>query len=287
MSSSSDKKKFPLAFRVFRSAVPVFETLVPFVANRLAFMAFFYPYRYPIPKKEKALAAEASMSSFKYRGLDIKVYDWGGTGPTVLFMHGWSSRCTQLIAAIQAFRAEGYRCIGFDAPGHGLSEGGRTDVIQFAECLQECVKLVGPIDYAVAHSMGGTAVILATQYGLSARKYCFMSTPTVADDILEVYRDRMNASPKTKRKLKEEIWNRYNREFEHFTAAYLAKTTALPPTLLIYDKNDEDVPTYHGEVMRTAIPGSKLLNTENLGHTRILKDQGVAQTVLNFIKSAE
>jgi len=157
-------------------------------------------------------------------------------------------------------------------------------VIQFSECILAFEKIVGKIDYAVAHSMGGAAIIYATKLGFSAKRCCILSTPTVADDIIEVFRDRMNASAKTKKKLRQEIFDRYKIDFEHFTAAYLARETKLPPTLLIYDQNDDDVPTYHAKVLQEAIPGSELIYTSNLGHTRILKDVTVAQYILHFIE---
>ncbi len=285
--TTSDKKKLPLAFRLFRGAVPVFETLVPYIANRMAFSAFFYPYRYPIPAKERELANEASTVDFLYRGLKLKGYVWEGNGPTVLFMHGWSSRCTQFIGIINAFRQRGFRCIGFDAPGHGQSVGRWADVIQFGEGIIQFTDLVGKPDYVVAHSMGGAAVIYAAKHGFGAKKCCIMATPTVAEDILEVYRERMNASPKTKQALRDQIIKKYHADFEQFTAAHLAKGTTLPPTLLIYDKDDADVPLANGAVLQAAIPGSELIYTEKLGHTRMLKDQNVVETILNFFAAKQ
>lgn len=283
-SSSAENKKLPFAFRAFRSAVPVLETIAPFVAKKLAFKAFFFPYRYKLPQREQDLAATSRVISFSYNGLVLRGYEWG-SGPTVLFMHGWSSRTTQFIYFIQHLVAAGYRCVGVDAPGHGYSEGKRSDVIQFGESLLEFSKIIGAVDYVVAHSMGGTAVIYASKRGFSCKKICMLATPTVADDILEVSRLRMNASVKTRNQLRDEIKARYNADLHDYTAAAIAKETTLPATLLIYDQDDEEAPSHHGEILQAAIPGSSLEFTSGLGHTRILKDKKTIERVVEFFKT--
>ncbi len=276
--------KLPLPFRVFRASVPVIELFLPFVAKRLAIKAFFFPYRYKLPEKEIRLANKAKSDAVILNNLQLRTYEWGD-GPTVLVMHGWSSRTTQFIYFVDALVLAGFRVIGVDAPGHGYSEGSRSDVLQFGESILALVKQKGEIDYILGHSMGGSALVYAIGKGLKAKKMGLIATPTVADDILEISRVRMNASVKTRDGLRKEIVKRYNRDLDNFTAAKMAEGLEMPATLLIYDKNDDDVPAYHGKVVQKAIPGSELIYTENLGHTRILKDPKTIELILNWFQS--
>ncbi|MES2630038.1 MAG: alpha/beta hydrolase [Bacteroidota bacterium] len=282
-SSSADKKKLPFAFRVFRATVPVLETFAPFMARRMAFKAFFFPYRYELPEREQKLASEARTIAITYKGLQLRGYEWGTEGPVILFMHGWSSRTTQFIFLIRACLAAGYRCVGIDAPGHGYSEGKRSDVLEFGESLLAFSKIIGPVDYVVSHSMGGTAVLYAAKRGFTAKKAVILATPAVAEDILEVSRLKMNASVKTRDQLRKEIFNRYNEDISEYVAANVAKDAPMPPTLLIYDRDDEEAPAYHGELLNREIKGSILEYTSGLGHTRILKDPDTITRVIGFL----
>lgn len=284
---SSNDKKLPFAFRAFRAAVPVLETLAPFMAKQMAFKAFFFPYRYNLPPKEIDLAEKARTIAFEFNGLKIHGYEWGGegSGPRVLLMHGWSSRTTQFIYLVEKLVKSGYRVVGFDAPGHGYSDGKHADVIQFGNCLVEFVKIIGTVDYAVGHSLGGSAIVLAHKLGFRAKKFCFLATPTDANDILEVARLKMNASVKTRENLRQEIRDRYKDDLANYTANALALGQQLPPTLLIYDKDDNEAPPRHGEQLQSAIPDSILEFTEGLGHTRILKDAAVISRVINWLQN--
>lgn len=259
--------------------------VAPFVANRMAFKAFFFPYRYQLPEREQKLADKAKTVAFRYREQMICGYEWG-SGPTILFVHGWSSRTTQFIYFIKKYVDAGYRCIGVDMPGHGRSEGKHSDVIQFGETLMEFVRMMGSVDHVVAHSMGGTAVMYAVKRGFKIKDVVILTTPAVAEDILEVSRLRMNASVKTRDNLRKEILKRYHSDLDEYVAATIAKTITMPPTLLIYDDSDEDAPAHHGEILQKEIPGSRLEITHGLGHTRILKDETTISRVLEFFRAS-
>jgi pimeloyl-ACP methyl ester carboxylesterase len=90
-------------------------------------------------------------------GRQVNVLDTGGTGPPLLFLHGWSSNWQIFLLNIAAFMRT-HRCIAIDLPGFGASEmpsepisiqGYAKTVDAMCDALGvECVAVVG-------NSMGG------------------------------------------------------------------------------------------------------------------------------------
>lgn len=52
----------------------------------------------------------------------LSYLDWGGDGPPALLLHGITSSAATLWQVAPALRADGYRPIALDMPGHGESE---------------------------------------------------------------------------------------------------------------------------------------------------------------------
>ena len=76
------------ALRVFYRAI---TWLSPRLSARLAFTLFSTPSRGFLRQGARVLAARAASVRSRYRKLQLQVYVWGGEGPSVLLMHGWSS----------------------------------------------------------------------------------------------------------------------------------------------------------------------------------------------------
>jgi pimeloyl-ACP methyl ester carboxylesterase len=89
-----------------------------------------------------------------------------GSGPTIVFVHGWTCDTSSWAAQVPAF-ADDYRVITLDLPGHGRSgspANGEFSMEQFARAV-EAVRAESGADEVVivGHSMG---VVVARQYAL-------------------------------------------------------------------------------------------------------------------------
>ena len=58
------------------------------------------------------------------------------------------------------------------------------------------------------------------------------------------------------------------------------------PALVIHDQHDSDVPWQQGEAVASAWPGARFMQTQGLGHQRILRDHEVVQTSVKFLAEA-
>ncbi len=65
-------------------------------------------------------------------GFGVRVMQWGGEGPAVLFVHGLGSHAEIWAPVASALAARGRRCFAIDLPGHGLSQKGPAQDGEFS-----------------------------------------------------------------------------------------------------------------------------------------------------------
>lgn len=263
---------------------PVLEKVAPAIAKRLGAKIFFTPIHFKPPPEEAAIAAEGKMFWFTWQKHTIRGYEWG-KGPVVIFMHGWSGRGLQVREFVQPLVATGYRVIAFDAPAHGKSSGRTSDITSFCDSLTKLIKIKGPVYALIGHSLGGAACIYALKHYVSVQKLVVISTPAVAPDIKSDFLRRIGGTDKTGDYLEMYIHKRYGRTLQEFSAQYSAQGLKNIPTLLIYDEDDTDVPLYHGEELKRVLTHAEIVVTHKLGHTKILRDPDVVNTVVRFLAS--
>jgi len=109
---------------VVRAGNRLLSALAPSVAARLAERRFLTPSRPRRPDAELALLATARARPLFVGTRHIELWLWGA-GPSVLLVHGWGGRGTQLGAFVEPLVARGFSVVTFDAPGHGASGSGR------------------------------------------------------------------------------------------------------------------------------------------------------------------
>ncbi len=281
---SSRKDKTPLPLKIVRWLYPKVESVLPILAHRYFLKIFFSPLRYGVPEKEKKAETFAEKFSIEIAGKTIQCYTWG-KGIPVLLVHGWGGRATQFRRFIKPLTALGYQVVGFDGPAHGNSSGNRTSIIEFEETIKAIYKRVGDPKAIIAHSFGGGAVLFAAMNGLKINKLINIASPTIGDEIILTYLNAINGSMATKDFFKKYMLKEYGKPFDEFTALHFIRHLPAPINLLlIHDQNDKEVSLAHTEALVKVYPAARLLKTKGLGHTRILKDNGVIQQCVTFIK---
>src|SRR5207247_1512114 len=132
---------------------------------------FTTPRRHRRPDRERAVLATArelvvdvTLRAPRWHGAQCSIAAWRwGSGPTVLLVHGWEGRGSQLGAFVEPLVAAGMSVVAFDAPGHGDSPDHRLYLTDLADCIADVIATVGPVHAIVAHSFGAAAALLAKQ----------------------------------------------------------------------------------------------------------------------------
>ncbi|MBL6447200.1 alpha/beta hydrolase [Fulvivirga sp. 29W222] len=280
------KIKTPIALRIVGWLFPRVEKVVPWLAKRWFVRIFFTPVRYKMPYGEVEMAEKAETYKFDYEGKKVQVYEWG-EGKPVLFVHGWMGRGTQFRKFVDVFNRSDYKVVSFDATGHGKSDGNKSHLLEFAGVIKALHAKYGSFDMIVGHSLGGVASMIAINDGLPTDKLIMISSPTLAHKIVDEFIHRLRASNKCKDYFNAYVLKKFGRRFEEFTASHIAQELRKIDLLLIYDEDDREVDMENPKAILDVYPSARLFTTSGLGHTRILKDEEVIKTCLQFLEHSE
>ncbi len=134
----------------------------------------------------------------------------------ILLVHGWGGKSTQFMSIILNLVKLGYEVVAFDAPGHGLSDGNDSDILLFEKAIQEINSILGEFECIIGHSLGAVASLLAQKNGLKAKRVITISSPSIAEDILYLFRKNINASEAITKHIEDHIENKYGLPFLSF-----------------------------------------------------------------------
>ncbi len=120
-------------------------------------------------------------------GETVTLYDTGGTGQAVVFVHGNSHHFGSFNPLLANMPAQKYRLIGIDLPGHGTSPPARSpetcySLPGYAELLVDVVDSLAITEAViVGHSLGGHIALEALPNLPCAVGTFVMGTPPVAN----------------------------------------------------------------------------------------------------------
>ena len=272
----------PFAMVVIRKLFPLVEKLIPVLAHQWAFNLFFKPIRFPRPQRELPTRQSATKFRMNVGSMDIQCYSWG-QGPVVLFVHGWAGRGTQFFKFVQPFVEKGFKVVTFDGPAHGESSGKSTNIIEFHQVLASMEEYYREICAVVTHSFGGAATIFAMSEGLKVQNLINIGSPSSGHKIISEFLKKINGSPRVAGYFDQLVREKFDRSFDSFSSEVLVKRLPTFNLLLIHDKNDKEVGIEQAEKINALMPGSEIMVTSLLGHTRILRDDQVVNKSLAFV----
>lgn len=296
---------------LFRTWFKILEIIFPFLAKKWAVNLFFTPLRYPVPSREKNFFKLTNVSNVifsidpnelykvdyaKGRVLNknfnstegkefFKFYEVGD-GPVILLVHGWSGRASQMGNLAQAFSANGYKVIIFDAFAHGESPGKQTTVLEFIKIIKKLANTYGPFSAMIGHSLGGIACGKAIQEGVATERLITIGSPTTFQYLLDAYGRIINANKKTTDYIKEFTENYARAPVEKYSLATIGKELDIPG-LIIHDYYDMEATYDNALVFNDTWPKGQLISTKGLGHSRILRDRKTIELMINFVSVKE
>jgi pimeloyl-ACP methyl ester carboxylesterase len=212
------------------------------------------------------------------------VYQYGQSNKKVLLVHGWSGRGTQLVKIADALTNTGYSTISFDAPAHGKSPGNQTIMTDFIAAILEIEKQYGPFESAVGHSLGGMSILNAIKKGMKLNTAIIIGSGDIIQDIIENFIAKLRFKPSLATDLRLHFEKKYGENMNDYSAYKAAKEITIP-VLVIYDKDDFEVPVKAGQHIYDHLKNGKLLLTEGLGHRKILGDAEVIQRTVQFVSA--
>lgn len=260
--------------------------LSPKVANKVAVRLFFKPVRFKTPEREKAWLTTAEQYKINTPLGSLHCYKWPSkheNAPKLLLVHGWSGRASQMGFLAEKLQQAGYECYAFDAIGHGETAGAQSNMLLFSESISFILSHFKPFYAVIGHSIGGVAVHHALANGDFKLKWVTISSPADMITIVKTFADRIGLNLHTGKYLLNHIKYKYNINPYHIAGQYLIQLHN-NTGLAIHDHDDKEVMLQELDKYKNAKTSINTYITHGLGHIRILRDEGIAQKIIAFIK---
>lgn len=218
-------------------------------------------------------------------GERIAIYVWGdpATQPYALLVHGWSSYGLRFLPWVARLRELGLAVVTFDQPGHGLSSGRYCTLPEFAHTVRAIGRHYGQAELAIAHSLGGAALVLAQDETWQARKLVLIAPAADMDAATTRYFRFVHLGEHLRRPFQNWLINRTGLSVDALQMHRYVRALG-QPGLVVHDLDDADVPWDEGERYARHWPGARLLTTQGLGHHRVLDAPPVMEAVLAFAR---
>jgi esterase/lipase len=280
------QRKKPQSIQVpkyIRFGMQVLETLSVYLAFKLAWYFFFRPIRFPYGAKEKELLKKASIEKRTLSsGHPFHVLRWGKGEKAVVLMHGWSGRGTQMEALIEQLIHGGFEVFAIEPPGHGLSPGSQTNMLEFQEALHLVKQEYPHIQFAIGHSLGGIASVLEQKRHESFERIVIIGSPSNMTDLIHRFCNSINVSSKVEQRLRNHLEEKYSIQLDDFSGFTIVESVQAPG-LIIHDEDDADVDFRDAYHFQKHWKGSEVMMTKGQGHRRILRDKHVIERILAFL----
>jgi len=253
--------------------------LAPHKVTRLVREKGFTVKPYRLSERQRELAKQAHSFFLEFNHNKIKVYEWG-SGPVLLLVHGWAGRALQMDAFITPLLNRGYKVVAFDHKGHGESSS------RFSS-YPEIVRSTGVVaaHYAdrlygvVAHSIGSNSIFKISENIERELKIVAVAPMEKFIGWLEKMRMRIG--------IYENLFAQIVRQIESDSELSLGDLCVLDfekigrhDVLLVHDKFDRMNKISASYEIQKNLQGTQLIETEMLGHSRILSNQEVVEKIV-------
>ena len=271
----------------YKTKLKTIGMVSPRKAAEAAYRIFCTPFAGKPAKKSPPVFHKAKKLSFDLDGLTIRGYRWQAEHPNrkkILIAHGFSSYAYKFEKYIQPLKKEGFEVFVFDAPAHGSSDGKLINAYIYKNALLKIESLYGPFYGIMGHSLGGLAASLAFEAlpNRENRKLVLVAPATETERAINHFFTVIPADEKVKQAFRDMIGELTDRPISFYSVSRVVKNLS-SPVLWVHDQQDTICPFEDVKpLLSLNLPHVKFMITEQLGHSRVYKDNKVCSEIVHF-----
>jgi pimeloyl-ACP methyl ester carboxylesterase len=257
--------------------------LHPRLARRWLLRLWFTPWVHPSALKPvDALPGDLVAWSLETSGPSLHGFA-GGTGPTVVLVHGWAGRAADWRHLAHDLVASGWRVVAPDLPAHGMTPGRQADLFELGRALGAVLDHERPVA-VVTHSMGFPTTMVAIEAGAPAPSTLVALAPgrRIAHAV-EGFAQRARLRPALVAELRRGIEARYGGDIWDVLDVDRVLPTLDATGLVIHDADDDEVSLADAQHIAQRWSAARLVTTEGLGHRRIVREASVRALVVEAL----
>jgi pimeloyl-ACP methyl ester carboxylesterase len=266
--------------RFMQGTMSVLDRVSPALAGQIGWAVFSTPGK---PRPSEWVHRPDQTQWLRFEGVHLAVHCWEAHGPTVLLVHGWHGRASDLSAMAEPLRARGYRVVAVDFPAHGASTGRRTILPAMAAALKAVAAMQPSLHAVVAHSFGGVVTTVALRQGLSCDRVVLLATPSDMEPYFATLERTLGMGPRGRLAFRQRLGRVLARaDILGLDIALMARELAVP-ALIVHSDDDREVHVSASRRLAGAWAGSKRVQVAGLGHRRLLRNPAVVSQVVDFV----
>ncbi|NNG01530.1 MAG: alpha/beta hydrolase [Desulfobacteraceae bacterium] len=244
---------------------------------------FFTPAGHAMTPGERRWLNKAENFQITVNGHEIRCRKWG-TGPGILFSHGWNGRGANFHAFFPPLIKAGFSVICFDAPGHGDSGGRLSNYFEFSDTVRALLTNADlNIKGAIGHSVGAAALVNGLEKE-NLRIPAVLLAPAIdLKGILVTTFNRFGIPVTILMRIIKRLEDRLGYSLTDDNPARLIEKFDTE-MVVVHDRRDRVIPFDAVEPHLRPHRHIRLHVTEGLGHKRILFDDGVIALVVTHLK---
>ncbi|MDT8281629.1 MAG: alpha/beta hydrolase [Gammaproteobacteria bacterium] len=279
--------KTPFALRYLRFIYNTLGRLFPVYFGNRAYQQWFTTTRFKTPAYELHALDSAIRESIEVNAIKVAVYIWPAennkTDKTLLFIHGWTGRGTQIVNYIKRLNAVGYRVISFDAPAHGNSPGTQTSALEITDAVLVLAKHYGDFHAAITHSFGGMILTYAISLGLKMERAALICPPKDFQILLDNFQRILTLPDSVMQVVIRKSFASHGQNIRDAINTVNNVKKLSCKGLVIHDEDDTEISWRSGEEIAAAWPDARFIKTKGLGHRRIIHDEAVIGNIITFL----
>lgn len=225
------------------------------------------------PREGKELTAKelrfidgAETTVLPFEDYSINMYRWGRGERKLMLAHGYESNSSRWRALVPLLVRQGYEVVAFDAPAHGLSGGKTLNGVQYANASELVIQKENPFA-VIGHSLGAmsTAWYFHRIDKITVEKFIILATPSKLRTVMDLFFKALSMTPEAIAGLEKHFIQKFGFDIDTFSVEDYIKKCEVPGSI-IHDRSDQVAPFSEAEAIHKSWKGSKLIETNGLGH---------------------
>lgn len=272
---------------ILRGVTATISTLAPGLSSFLGENILMKPYskrqyNFGEIRPDNELNLQTSMGN-------VHVNLFGLGSRVIIVSHGWGDTSKSFQEMIIYLTQQGYMVAAIDHIGHGKSSGNKSHLLSFIESLELLIEQFREdriaIEGIIGHSMGAIATLNLPSYLLENKKIILISSPINFFELMFEKVEQAGISRKLLSRVLENISHKHGKTWRQLTTENNRNKLTLDFTF-IHDRQDRYAP-FSDVTDFLKQEKTTLIETEGLGHRRILSDTSVINDIAQVLANTK
>lgn len=278
-------------FFLMRWKLNILSIFAPKLAAKQAVDIFSKVRIKTVKEKEEWIYNNSTHFRCKTDFEDLNCFELGNpNGKLIFLVHGWESNAGSLSNFAKSLKAN-YRIITFDLPAHGRNKENATNMYVCKEAFKQLIRYVNPISSfdVVGHSFGSSvaSIALSELNDVKADGVVLLSVNNHIEEVFKDFKVMIGFNDKVYQELLKIVHEVFNEKIDNIVIEKHLKNANFNELLLIHDTKDKIISFSNSVAINKAIPNSTLVDFTKIGHYRMLWNEDVLNTTLDFLNKSK